>query len=573
LTIAHTRPVSGVIVGPDGRPVAGAKLRPLAKFKPQFMHQLGTNEPVMATTDAEGRFRIDSIDDGLTYALLVESDHQGRRVVNGVKAGQDGLKWTLGPDLNITGTIKGDLDSLAKENGKPVVEIAQHGRVDSVAENTWRPRLTTTIPVVPVDGGGWFKASGLLAGEVTVKAGDHSVKLDVTKPDNAVTVDLTEALPNPRTRRVVLRLKTPGGAAAPSGSIVLYATDTQADQVARSLDLPVKNGEVSFEMPAPGRVDYQCRSVVGYWFKDGSAEVPPGDWPLLVVIDTVPAGAIVGRVFTSDGKPAVSGVSLGCHTVEKPPSLKNDDFIQVNNVPVDAEGRFFLGPLPIGGTYVAVASQGHNKQVSRPVRLDGSKATQRVEVRLARSVPAGGRVVGPDGSPVAGLPVMLNLKHPEAGTSWSPPTPTGPDGRFRFDDLSETLGEYTAELNLRKDYLPASVTLDRSGRDVEVRLQRGHVVSGRVLDSATGRPIPGVEVYAALKQWQAGVRYAYESEEKTDDRGRFRFSNLPPGPYQLNDRNGLRWESDSARSVTADQPEPVEVRATLPSWSTLKLSP
>jgi hypothetical protein len=49
----------------------------------------------------------------------------------------------------------------------------------------------------------------------------------------------------------------------------------------------------------------------------------------------------------------------------------------------DVEGRFFLSPLPLGGTYVVVASCGHNTQVSDSVRLDGANPTERVVLRFS----------------------------------------------------------------------------------------------------------------------------------------------------------------------------------------------
>ena len=103
-------------------------------------------------------------------------------------------------------------------------------------------------------------------------------------------------------------------------------------------------------------------------------------------------------------------------------------------------------------------------------------------------------------------------------------------------------------------------------------LRRGHVITGRVLDAKTGWPIPGLTIYA----YQAGgdrrnAGDAFEAEAKTDEQGRFRFSNLPKGSWQLNDRDGLEWASpNKSRAFGVDGPEPIEIQASLPSWSRLK---
>ena len=237
------------------------------------------------------------------------------------------------------------------------------------------------------------------------------------------------------------------------------------------------------------------------------------------------------------------------------------------------QGRFFLSPLPIGGTYVVIASRGHNKQISRPVRLDGTRATERIELRLAKPTTASGRVVGPDGQPLRGMPVTLNLKHPQAESGWDPPTLTDREGRFRFDDLSSEIGHYRAVLDFRKDYQPAGADLNPGGAPVEVRLKSGRVVAGRILDAATGWPIPGVEIYAHLPHWREGERYAYEAEGR-DRRPRAGSGSATcrTDPVSLNDRNGLNWQppGGSPPRFEPDRGGTFEVRATLPAWSPLR---
>jgi hypothetical protein len=245
------------------------------------------------------------------------------------------------------------------------------------------------------------------------------------------------------------------------------------------------------------------------------------------------------------------------------------------NITVDPQGRFFVSPLPLGGTYIVFAVRGHNRKVAPPVKIDGGRPTARVDLRLSETVAAEGRVVGLNGLPLEGIPVMLQFDHPTAKGSWSPPTPTGRDGRFRFDDLSaEFAGIYRVSVESRKAYQPTEATLNPGGAPVEIRVSPGHVIQGRMVDEATGRPISGVEIYAQRPVWQAGVRVGFEAEAKSDDQGRFRFSNLPDGEWQLNDRDGLQWKSpEKSHNFSSDGPSSIEIRASLPGWSKLKLAP
>ncbi len=61
-----------------------------------------------------------------------------------------------------------------------------------------------------------------------------------------------------------------------------------------------------------------------------------------------------------------------------------------------------------------------------------------------------------------------------------------------------------------------------------------------------------------------GDPYALEPEASTDEQGRFRFSNLPEGEWELNDRSGLIWEkSEESRVFETDRSQPIELKATL----------
>jgi len=574
LSLVHARPARGVIVAPDGTPIAGATLRPFAKYQPQMSYTYGLTEPVMATTTQDGRFILDGLDDDASYTMMIETEHHGRRLVADVRAGQESLRWTVGPDLTITGTIQGNIDTLSKAQGKPVVNVIQHGKAGSNRPGLRGALLQSTVPVERVEGGGRFKVSGIVPGEVTIEAGAHSARLDVETPETPVTIDLSASLAQEKRRKVLLRIIPSDGTALPTGTVEVHTTETDRDALTRILNLPLQAGDATFDLPTPGKVSYEPKSVIGYWFKEEIIDVPEGDSPFVVEVKGVPAGALVGRVLEANGKPVTSFVDLSVSTVEKPPGLDNAS-IHMNNIRTDAEGRFFLGPLPIGGTYIAVASVGHNRQVSKPVRLDGTKATEQIELRLAKNATARGRVVDPDGRPVAGAPVSLRFTHPQALIKWNPPASTDKDGWFQFDDLSSEVGPYEVSLDFRRNFEPAEATLNPGGSPVEIRLMRGHVIMGCVIDTKTGWPIPGLEVYAHRLQWRRGERFGFEAESKTDQDGRFRFSNLPDDSLELGVRDATLQEPEpeKVRGVDVDQSRPVEIRVALPEWSRLKPAP
>jgi hypothetical protein len=390
-----------------------------------------------------------------------------------------------------------------------------------------------------------------------------------------VTIDLSRPAPASQapTRRLVLRIATPDGSVLPPGTLTAYAYRPGEQTPVTSREVAIEKGRATFDAPVPARVTYQLRSMVGYWLQDGDVEIEPGGGDKVIDLLAVPAGAIAGEVLDHDGKPATGDVTVTCRVVEAAPGQPKEVYSKTDPR-VDARGRFFISPLPLGGSYAVIAARGHNRKVSAAVRLDESKPSGRITVELARDAAVEGRVIGLDGRPLAGAPVTLELVHPTAGTSWAPPTPTDVAGRFRFDDLSSEFDGYRAIVNAAGGYQPNEVPLKPGGPPVEIRPERGHVIEGRVLDAKTGWPIPGVRVYAERPTWIDGRRNSFEAEEKADEQGRFRISSLPEGSWKLNDRDGLEWEQPHKTHVFGvDGPEPVEIRATLPSWSRLKPAP
>ena len=161
-------------------------------------------------------------------------------------------------------------------------------------------------------------------------------------------------------------------------------------------------------MPAPGRVSYQSRSVIGYWFKDGDFEVPPGDGPLVVEVKAVPAGAIVGRVLDADGKPAVERGEHGGLDGREAAGLETRRFHPVEQRHHRHRGAVLPRPAADRGD-VRRGRRARAQQAGEPAgparRVEGDR---QVELRMARPASAGGRVVGPDGKPLAGVEVTLS---------------------------------------------------------------------------------------------------------------------------------------------------------------------
>jgi protocatechuate 3,4-dioxygenase beta subunit len=109
LVLARGAVLSGVVVDPEGRGVAGARLVRDEIENGAGMFFVGAREP-SAVTGADGRFRIDELACG-AWRFIVQSEEHPDLVVEGVAeepgVEQGGLRWQLAPGATIAGTVTG----------------------------------------------------------------------------------------------------------------------------------------------------------------------------------------------------------------------------------------------------------------------------------------------------------------------------------------------------------------------------------------------------------------------------------------------------------------------------------
>jgi len=148
-------------------------------------------------------------------------------------------------------------------------------------------------------------------------------------------------------------------------------------------------------------------------------------------------------------------------------------------------------------------------------------------------------------APIASARVMLLPTAMPTGPFGPPPQgTTDRDGRFAFDRVAP--GEYHLQVQ-KSGYAPVSDTnLGRTVRvaagqavDVELHLQKGAAISGRVLD-ANGEPVAEVRIMAMRRPPERAAAAgaprlipAFGGSQQTNDLGEFRLSGLPPGEYLI----------------------------------------
>jgi hypothetical protein len=185
----------------------------------------------------------------------------------------------------------------------------------------------------------------------------------------------------------------------------------------------------------------------------------------------------------------------------------------------------------------------------RTVRLPASGPVDIGDVLLSRGVSIGGRVRDGDGKPVGNASVYAKVQDKEVGSAQS-----GSDGRFRLDALPDQDLVLTA---LVTGFKKPSVPVARGTQNVDLVLDRGLVVSGRVVDQ-DGKPMGGSTIW--WHRPRGSENRSGTAEVEAD--GSFTIGGLSPGELELEPRDSFakvpRWYPVLKLQLARD--ETIEIR-------------
>lgn len=201
----------------------------------------------------------------------------------------------------------------------------------------------------------------------------------------------------------------------------------------------------------------------------------------------------------------------------------------------DERGQFHLSEVEEGTYSLSVSASDH---VSQSRRIQVTPQPVHVEIALDRFSLVTGRVFDPAGQPVRNAPLVILCPRLQPDQPW-PSQPmnrliTDGEGNFRFS--WGTFGP-TQWLFLVPNVgygAPDPVTVS-PGQDVEgltVALWEGVTLRVRLVDVATGQPLPGIRV----QPWSAWSLYGGPLSQEagcTDATGLFTLRGLMPGLYQV----------------------------------------
>lgn len=433
--------------------------------------------------------------------------------------------------------------------------------------STWLPLVggSSTVPAQPAEGSLEVWAPGKAWARVAVEA--ELTSLSVALQD-AAAVDATVVGPDgqPASAVPVWGWLPPRWAGSSSDRAVT------AEWLQRGL-LPVAvsgpNGfaEIAGLVPALTRLVARRAGLAGG--DSGPFELAPGQRHAVTL--TLGEGAWLSVQVADHGGRAVAGALVEVAANPNPRSLSLRFARAARHREVlgsgatDREGRLTLTALPAGPVRLSVTAPGFvRKAVELEVPPGGLDAGV---VELEPGSPVSGRVADERGAPVAeadvnlGAMPMLAFAEPVARTDAA--------GVFVIPDQPRSGELYLAA---RAEGFaagqPMRLGLPSPG-PVELRLQRGRVLEGLVVDEASTAPVAGARVEASQSQRRSmgggGMTISFVSTgggsvTEADGEGRFRLEGLGFGAYDLKARaRGFRETTLAVKLAEGEAPRPVTV--------------
>lgn len=239
----------------------------------------------------------------------------------------------------------------------------------------------------------------------------------------------------------------PDGTTVPRAALTLI--DVQGQQIGRG----ASGEDGRYALSVPGAGSYVLIAAAG-GHQPQAVSVTVGERPVELDVVLGGAGRLAGSVLTPDGAPVR----------EAAVTLTDVRGEVVASTRTGREGGYVIGEL-VAGEYTLAASAPAFRPAALPVSVQAARET-RQDIELAGGAVLRGVVRATGGRPVEDARVTLL----DAAGNVVDTLTTGPDGSFRFVDLSS--GEYTV---IAAGYPPVATVLQVAGGGrTERDLQLGH---------------------------------------------------------------------------------------------------
>lgn len=277
----------------------------------------------------------------------------------------------------------------------------------------------------------------------------------------------------------------------------------------------------------------------------GQFTLSTGDPQQTLRIAFEPAVTIRGRVVDSAGRPAAAA-----HVdATRESALSQRDAEHWSGFAKTGEdGTFAIPGAPIARYTFLVSYRDLVGQYKRGVKIDGAP----LEFVVFRAGSVRGTVIDEvTGFPMYGIPIYVRSLKDNINQN-STVIETDDDGRFEIDRIYP--GDCAISLMFANDKPRNFVLADGQGEvtvpegsavDVTLKMRRGAVVTGRVVDADSGKGIFNAHI-GSNAVWSSGATFT-----NTDAQGNYRLAGLHPGTLKLEYQSAIGYPQGD-RSTTAE---------------------
>ena len=491
LTLVAGGTIHGIVSDSDGEPVARATVQARER------HRFGS-APRTATTDADGRFRLDGFSSDLAD-LGVRAAGYPLHVQPNVGVGRaDPVRIELQPGAAVAGRV---LDG----GGNAVSGVPVRLRFAPDFGAGGDPRLRNAMEMFPrrvTDKEGRFRFDQLAAGTWSAET-----------RKNAEGAKLDEIELRPGAEREI--------------ELVLRTRDRLTVIVETEVGEPVADAEIRLE--APGE-----RLSAGYGRTDGSGrsaiEITPGTVTVNVRHDLLRDESRQVRLEPGDNearfqlRPGVelsgtvrshNGAPLALATVQAETEYEFGAESHRTNTVSDQSGAFRVSGLEPRRYIVTARSPGYaDGGPEEPIQI-GDYAVEGLEIVLEAEASITGVVTGLSPSELTGARVYVRKSPRSRDASLDT------EGNFSVRGIGPGTWDVRAIKGEWERTVERTVTIERGTTEVfvELRFERGLRLSGQVHEA--GAPLVGARLTVE------------EQSTRTDQAGRFALEGLEPGPTQV----------------------------------------